>query len=110
VAVLINPTPHFDLPFRFVGSTAATVEQDTEDDVANCVLASVLTHSGQRPESPNFGAGDITFRVQPVDLNVISEKVVQDEPRAAVLLSQIPSMIDSMIANIEIQVALKGSA
>ena len=102
----MSMTPHFDLPFRFTDS-AAIVDQDTEDDVYNCVLASLLHHYGQRPEAPAFGAGDLTFRQQPIDVTQIIEKIVADEPRAAIFINQNPNLFDSMIANLEVNVGLK---
>lgn len=106
-------TPHFDLPFRFItvgtDQKAATVEQDTVDDVANCVLASLLTHTGQRPEVPSFGAGDLTFKQQPLDASAIIEKVTVDEPRASLLFSQQPNALDVLIDQVVVSVSTRES-
>jgi len=107
--------PHFDLPFRMVtvGATqqqVATVEQDTLDDVANCVLASLLTHIGQRPEALTFGSADLTFQSQPLDVQSIIQKVVHDEPRAALFINTNPAAFDELVAQVTVGVALKESS
>lgn len=105
----MSMVPHFDLPFR-LGTAAAVVEQNTEDDIYNCVLASLLHHLGQRPEAPGFGAGDLAFKQQPLDLNTITEKVITDEPRAALFLEQQPNVLNTMIAEITVMVGSKESS
>jgi len=48
-------SPHFDLPFRFLKSGGAVVsEQDSFDDVANCVEAICRTPQGFRVDNPDF--------------------------------------------------------
>jgi len=74
--------PHFDLPFRMNGSSAAVVQQDTLDDVYNCVVAAAVTDAGTRKELPDFGVLEPTFSIQPVDTEDMMARIVQHEPRA----------------------------
>ena len=55
-------TPHFDLPFDLTAQGAAVAEQDTVDDVGNCVFAILATHVNTRDYVPDFGTVDFTFR------------------------------------------------
>jgi phage baseplate assembly protein W len=101
--------PHFDLPFRF-GSDghAAVVEQDTFEEIRNCVVAIVRTVVGQREEMPEFGVPDLTFELQPLHIEKITEAILRDEPRASVLLEQHPDLIEKTIADISVQVSQAG--
>jgi hypothetical protein len=103
-----DQAPHFDLPFRMSGSKFAEVEQDTEDDVYNCVYASLVTPEGYRPEAPDFGMPDLAFGVQPLDANMIKSKIIADEPRAQVTLDQQAGAYDQLIANVTIDVETGG--
>lgn len=103
----MTDTPHFDLPFRFDSSGhAAVVEQDTLEDVTNCVEAVLRTIKGQRAEAPDFGIDDPTFTDQPINLQAIVEAVLEQEPRANVLITQSPDKFDSLIADLVADVSL----
>lgn len=77
-------TPHFSLPFRFQGNppVAVMTEQDSVDEIADCIEAVVLTRPGERMELPNFGLRDPTFTgVSDDDLMTAIERW---EPRATI--------------------------
>lgn len=97
MAVLI---PHFDYPFHFSSGHVAVVDQDTIDDITNCVAAILSTRQGNRLEAPDFGIEDLTFELQPLSLSGIIQSVLTDEPRAALLLDQHPDLVDQLIARI----------
>lgn len=102
-------TPHFDLPFRWgTDGHPVVVEQDSWDDVANCVLNIMDTTVGRRIESPGFGIADPTFEAQPINLAAITEAVIQQEPRAALLMEQNPDQLDSLIADVLAQLTTTG--
>jgi hypothetical protein len=101
--------PHFDLGFRLDGNKFAEVEQDTIDDVFNCVYASLITPEGFRPEAPDFGTPDLTFMTQPIDPTVILSKINADEPRAQLVLDEQPNAFDDLITQITIDVETGGS-
>lgn len=98
--------PHFDLPFRMAGH-AVVNDQDTLEDVSTCVEAIVRTHKGQRIEVPDFGIPDPTFQVQPIRLDAIVNAILDQEPRASILVEQAPDRFDSLIARIIARVSKK---
>ena len=75
--------PHFALPLRVAGDGRfAVVEQDSPDDVAQCVAVVLATPVGSRAEIPEFGAPRFDFDVpDPAD---VIEAVKEWEPRADV--------------------------
>lgn len=90
--------PHFDLPFRYsVGGRVEVTEQDRRRDVMNCVEAVMRTELGSRLYVPAFGIEDPTFEIQPIDLAAIESQVAINEPRAVVILTQTPDLVDNMI-------------
>lgn len=101
--------PHFDFPFNLDGTKFAEVEQDTVDDVYNCVYVSLVTPEGFRPEAPEFGMPDLTFMEQPIDPSLITSKLIQDEPRAELLLQQRPDAFDPLIADVTLDVGTGGT-
>lgn len=99
-------TPHFDLPFR-IGTKTAEVQQDTIEDVTNCVEVCVRTHIGRRKELPEFGIEDLTLRDQPIRMADVLRRVTENEPRAVVLIDQHPDALDDLIADVRMEVALR---
>lgn len=97
--------PHFDLPFRIDGTMFAEVEQDTEDDVYNCVVASLLTHEGFRPEAPNFGTAELVFVKQPLPGDQLMAEIAADEPRAQMVFDQNPNALDNLVAQVTLSVS-----
>jgi phage baseplate assembly protein W len=105
VAVLV---PHFDLPFRFFGTNAVVVEQDSLDDVGNCVEAILLTHVGSRPEEPTFGIPELTFMTQPIGSDFVREIISSQEPRAEVAMTEAPDRFDELIDRVIINLTTRG--
>jgi phage baseplate assembly protein W len=79
----VADVPHFAWPFRLANGHLVTVEQDTLDDVIQCVRAYMTTPKGARPLSPDFGLIDPTFGpgVEPAALEAELEAA---EPRASI--------------------------
>lgn len=100
--------PHFDLPFR-IGSNhhAATVEQDTVEDISNCVRAILLTHIGERIELPSFGTPELTFGRQPLQIGLLIDAILEQEPRAAIHMEQSPDKFEAMVARILVEVSAR---
>lgn len=100
-------TPHFDIPFRFVGGSAAVVEQDTSEDIINCVEAILRTPMGYRvyDNTVEFGIDDPTFELQPVDIELMKNTVLSQEPRADVVFTEETSALDTLIENIKVEVS-----
>ena len=78
-----EPIPtHFALPFRWgtLGHAVVNV-QDSSEDVADCVVAIVLTPIGWRAEHTDFGITDPAFTA-PVNADHLVAEIDDDEPRA----------------------------
>lgn len=96
--------PHFDLPFRLVGSSYATVEQDSYLDIVNCVTAIVKTPVGFRDDLPAFGRPEILFMNQPIEVDVLQDSIVGQEPRADVLITEQRDAYDQLIDHLIMEV------
>src|SRR5262245_40413957 len=98
--------PHFDLPFRFAyrsgKPSVVVVDQDTNDDVFNCVVAIVRTYEGFRPEMPDFGLPEQVFMVQPLDTDALESDIVAEEGRARVLIDTLPTFADELAPHLSI--------
>jgi phage baseplate assembly protein W len=101
--------PHFAYPFRLErhgpGSQPVVVEQDSLDDVLNCVEIAMLTQIGERVDMPSFGIDDPTFQQQPIDVNLIGNQVAAHEPRAEMAATQHPDALDVRIARVVAEVS-----
>lgn len=77
-----DTTPHFSFPFQFEEmSGAATVEQDSYEDVLSCVAAVVVCPIGACSVLPTFGIPDSKFSGS-LDGGDVSAAVQYWEPRA----------------------------
>jgi phage baseplate assembly protein W len=101
VAIL---NPHFDLPFRFSGKSVAVVEQDSYEDIANCVESILRTPQGYRDDEPDFGNPLDAFETIPVNTDIIADAIAVQEPRATVLLNEYPDALDSLVDNIRVEI------
>jgi phage baseplate assembly protein W len=97
--------PHFVLPLRFERGAAVTVEQDTSDDIASCVVAVLLCPLGMRTELPEFGVLDPAFSMGEVDTDQLATAVRRWEPRADVMFEQEPDLLDVLVQHVRGNVA-----
>jgi hypothetical protein len=97
-------TPHFDLPLKIGPLGANVVEQDSIDDVANCVVMIVSVPQGWRDEAPQFGIDDPTLRRQPLGADAIMGVIGAQDPRAVLIIDEHPDMSDELIDVINIGV------
>jgi hypothetical protein len=103
----VADVPHFALPFRFQNPAAAVTEQDSLDEIADCVLAVLVTEQGFRVELPAFGIPDPTFAMGAVDLDELRTAVLTWEPRAATVWSQQPDVIDELLQHVGVEVSVR---
>jgi phage baseplate assembly protein W len=98
----------FDVPFRFdpVTGDVAVVEQDSVEDIANCVQIVCLTRQGQRDEDPTFGLPEMALSRAPIDPVLLLAHISASEPRAKMLIETAPALYDEAISNAGIQVAI----
>jgi hypothetical protein len=104
--------PHFAYPFRFsyiTDSHAVVNEQDSLDDVVDCVLVSLLVEPRTRVEVPTFGTPSQVFENQPLNLQLIINSVELWESRAVQILSQHPDSADPLIAKLQDIISLRGA-
>lgn len=80
--------PKLRVPFDIIGSRAAVVEQDSQEEVAQCVEAYVRTPFGSRIDEPEYGLTDLVFREGDVDTARLERELNEWEPRAAFTLSE----------------------
>lgn len=96
---------HLAVPFRFVNGQAVTVEQDSEDDIAQSVLVLVTTPRGSRVEVPDYGVPSVLFKQSNVPVaNDILGAVGRWEPRARVDVTSRIDSLDDLVRNISVRV------
>jgi phage baseplate assembly protein W len=80
--------PHFKLPFRW-GSNghAEVVEQDSPEDVTQCVYAILNTPVGHRLEIPAFGVRKAVLEENGPSLAMLEAALHEWEPRASYSLT-----------------------
>lgn len=99
--------PHLAFPLRLTDSGSfAVVEQDTIDDVRQCVHVLLRTPLGVRPLAPEIGVEDPTFETG-IDGDVLAATLEEQEPRASVTVVAAP-VDPSGEQQLEVRVALAG--
>ncbi|HEX3454191.1 MAG TPA: hypothetical protein VHS03_06160 [Gaiellaceae bacterium] len=106
----MTDVPHFSQPFRFSNPYAAVTEQDSLDEIADCVLSVLVCPYGFRVELPSFGLVDPTFSVPGPDLDQIRDVVDNWEPRASAAMSEYPDLLDELISHVEVAVSIRTEA
>lgn len=84
----MTETPKLKVPFAPVQGRFPVVEQDSVDEVVQCVFAVLATEIDQRQEEPEFGIEDQTFLQGGADLPALQAAVARWEPRAEMLLDE----------------------
>lgn len=103
-------TPHLAVPLRFDMYRLVLVEQDSAEEVAQCVAAVLRTERGTREGRPDFGVPDPTFRQVGPD-GIVAEDVIdavlEAEPRASVLADGSPLQVDGAIGGAVLRIVLE---
>lgn len=99
-------TPKLAVPFRLTndGKRAQVIEQDSLEEVTQCVEAILKTPIGSRLENPDFGISDQTFQEGGADLDDLALSIIQWEPRADVVLERTPEVLETWVDNVNISV------
>jgi hypothetical protein len=96
--------PHFAWPFTLDrNSHGAVLEQDTDEEIVNCVELICSVPIGELADEPTFGITDPTFELQP-DVNLIAAQVLEWEPRAHVAAVDNTSEEDLTLENIVLNI------
>lgn len=98
--------PHFSLPLRYANGSAQVNEQDSIDDIVDCVYAVCVTNPGDRDELPDFGLLDMTFDQEPLPTTAAITQITQWEPRASIVIDAAPTRFDEALVNANVNVAL----
>lgn len=96
--------PHFAFPFRVESGSVAVQEQDTTDEVAQCVQVLLATPLGERQEQPDYGVTDPTFQ-EDIDQQEILTAVSEWEPRALPALTDDIDSADELVRTLRATVA-----
>lgn len=97
--------PHFAVPFNITSEGAAMVEQDSDEDIMQCVEAICRTPRNSRLESPDFGIDEIVLRENGPDRNKLVNAITYWEPRARVAIDiTSPDTMDAFYSIVEINI------
>jgi len=94
---------HFAFPFTLAGSSFAVVEQDSSDEIVQCVEVLLSTTRGQRVELPEYGIGDPLFK-DSVDVQDALNAIADWEPRASVVINTNIDSVDELVRHVRVQV------
>lgn len=94
--------PHFAIPLRFKNGAAVVNDQDTLDDLADCIQVIMRTPIGHRIDKPDFGIHDPAFRVVRND-NDIMAAIDQWEPRVEYELAG-PEEVEELVRTVRIMI------
>lgn len=94
--------PHLAVPFQVINGQWVTVEQDTDDEVAQCVRNLCAFERGYRAEDPDFGIADPTFTTMPIDTEDIARALSVYEDRALIEIFQTISPDGSVEVRLEV--------
>lgn len=106
----MSSIPHFSMPFRFQGGAAVAVEQDSIEEIGDCVANICRYTVGDRPEKPAFGAPPLLFVEGGPDPGLLAAAIAPQEPRAAIAATAVGSELEELVAQIAITVTDKGVA
>jgi phage baseplate assembly protein W len=101
--------PHFAVPFRISVQghgtpTALVTEQDTEEEIFDCVETVLRYETGYRIEKPEFGTPDQTFAEPIPDTSRIFEAIDTWEPRAEPIITAKPDEFDALISRVKVAI------
>lgn len=95
--------PHLAIPFLIgADGSALTVEQDSTDEVVQCVAVLVGTRPGTRPMVPAYGLTDPTF--VGVQTGELTRAVARFEPRASVSVAVTPGGTEQVVVQVKNEV------
>lgn len=100
--------PHISLPFRVSSGRVAVTEQDSIEEVFDCVSAIIRCPLGARTDKPEFGVPDVTFSQRPIPTAGIKAAVQDWEPRAGTTLEEKAPGFDKLVDEIVVRVSTEG--
>lgn len=85
------------------GGSLETLEQDTQDEVSQCVEVLLSTVEGQRLELPGYGIPDPTFSPV-ISVHEMDARIAEWEPRAIALLDADVDLLQVLAHKVEVQI------
>jgi hypothetical protein len=102
--------PRLALPFRVVAGRAATIEQDSDGEVLQCVDTIVRYRPGDREAAPDFGVPDQAHRQGGADLVTVADRVELWEPRVHALATSLGLDVMGLAQRVQIRAGRTTSA
>lgn len=95
--------PHFKFPLQLTGdgTRAQVVEQDSDDEILDCIEVLLATTQGERIEIPNYGIRDQAFRQNGADTAHILAQIRKYEERANINLA--PDVIRELVQRVGVE-------
>lgn len=81
-------TPQLRVPLRITNGKAEVVEQDSEEEVMQCVETLMRTPVGSRTEEPEYGIPELAFREGAVERGDLQRAIAEWEPRADTIITE----------------------
>jgi hypothetical protein len=100
--------PHVSMPPRFVNGRLVVVEQDSIEEIRDCVANIARYRIGDRPEKPGFGIDDQTFSQNGPDVGLMAAQISVWEPRAGLAAQLDGTHLEELVANVVINVTDQG--
>lgn len=95
--------PHIKLPLTLTGSGTSVVEQDSDEEIRQCVEMILRTQVGSRIEMPEFGIEDLAFSRSTDHIEEEVLRAVEEwEPRAGAIAN---AEIFELSAKVGIEIA-----
>lgn len=103
--------PHLSLPFRFggVNGGAFVNEQDSTEDIIQCIETLIAYPIGSHPNVPGFGTPDVLFKssaLAPIIPDSLKTAILQWEERARQDMEGEPFLTDDLIQQIVSKVGI----
>lgn len=95
--------PKLRWPFEMTARGAATCEQDSIQEVAQCAYTILATEYGSCSDLPDFGIEDPTFLLNGADIDELEAVVAKWEPRAKMLTE---SDWDRLVQEVKVRVGV----
>lgn len=95
--------PHFRLPFRVTNGSVDTIEQDSLDEIAQCVQVLLSTELGTRLELPDYGIAQPLFMTK-IDFSAVLAQLDKWEPRARTVINSDIDSTDELLRSLRLEV------
>jgi phage baseplate assembly protein W len=95
-------------PFQIVNGRAGTVEQDSPEDVLQCVETIMRFRRGQRPDAPDFGVPDQAHRQGGADPAEVLDAIERFEPRAHRVAAELETDLAGLMQIVRVRLGDEG--